>query len=118
MRGLAERLIVSRTGMRVRQWERTLSRSVTPGIASRSLITDYCYSAVIETDQDQETPETIMSFVPHIRHWGSCSAMAAATTSLLGSVFCLGVINDTMGLSTVSIFSRSKYRLCDVTVLK
>ena len=40
MRGLVERLIVSRTGMRVRQWERTLSRSVTPSIASRSLITD------------------------------------------------------------------------------
>ena len=40
MRGLAERLIVSRTGMRVRQWERTLSRSVTPSIASRSLIPD------------------------------------------------------------------------------
>ena len=67
MRGLEERLIVSRTGMRVRQWERTLSRScVTPSITSRSLITDYCYIAVIETDQ--ETPETIMSFVSHIRH--------------------------------------------------
>ena len=31
-----------------------------------------------------------------------------------GSVSCLGVINDT----TVSIFSRSKYRLGDVIVLK